>query len=344
MNEAIIFIASQPRAGSTMLQRMFAAHPDVVTMSEPWIMLHPLYAMKRQGIATEFNSQWAAGAVEDFVSRLPGGREAYRRAMCDAYGGLYRTHLAAVGKRVFVDKTPRYFLVLPELRWLFPEAPIILLLRHPLAVLVSMIHTWARDDISRLEPHRVDLIQGPAKLAVAAEHGSDIVVRYEQLLANPEEELRRLCVACGVEYRGTMVAYGKARQAAWSMGDPVNAHRKEAIDPQHADAWRMRLRDPMVWSLCRDYWAMLGQETTTRLGYSWEAGWGLLNETKPRGTKRPGQLERLLGVRSYRGVTGGMRLFATRRREIGLGAAVMGAARRGRRTLFRAPVEPTAWS
>ena len=41
-----IFIFSAPRSGSTLLQRVLAAHTQVATASEPWILLpllSPLY-------------------------------------------------------------------------------------------------------------------------------------------------------------------------------------------------------------------------------------------------------------------------------------------------------------
>ena len=80
--ENLIFILSQPRAGSTLLQRMLASHPEVHTLSEPWVMLHPLYALRTAGYQAEYNYRAAQEALRVFVEALPGGAEDYY--------GLYR--------------------------------------------------------------------------------------------------------------------------------------------------------------------------------------------------------------------------------------------------------------
>lgn len=39
--DGLVFVVSQQKCGSTMLQRMFGAPPDVRTVAEPWVMLTP---------------------------------------------------------------------------------------------------------------------------------------------------------------------------------------------------------------------------------------------------------------------------------------------------------------
>ena len=47
----LIFIISQPRSGSTLLQRVLAGHPDVATSAETWLMLHPVYESRKRGLS-----------------------------------------------------------------------------------------------------------------------------------------------------------------------------------------------------------------------------------------------------------------------------------------------------
>jgi hypothetical protein len=42
----LIFLISQPRAGSTLTQAILGSHRDIYTLSEPWLMLHPIYALR----------------------------------------------------------------------------------------------------------------------------------------------------------------------------------------------------------------------------------------------------------------------------------------------------------
>lgn len=45
----LIFLISQPRSGSTLLQKLIATSNQIDTLQEPWLMLHPLYALKDHG-------------------------------------------------------------------------------------------------------------------------------------------------------------------------------------------------------------------------------------------------------------------------------------------------------
>ena len=58
---------SQPRAGSTLLQRIIAGHPRVQTSAEPWLMLHPAYALEAAGHEAEYGASLAHAALVDFL-------------------------------------------------------------------------------------------------------------------------------------------------------------------------------------------------------------------------------------------------------------------------------------
>jgi len=53
-----------------MLQQILGAHSQVYTVADPWLMLHPIYVMRRSGIVTEFDSYWANIGLKDYLSTL----------------------------------------------------------------------------------------------------------------------------------------------------------------------------------------------------------------------------------------------------------------------------------
>src|SRR6516165_4829830 len=55
----LIFLFSQPRAGSTLLQRILGRHPDIHTVAEPWIMLPSFYVMRPDRCEAEYTTQGA---------------------------------------------------------------------------------------------------------------------------------------------------------------------------------------------------------------------------------------------------------------------------------------------
>ena len=48
------FIISQPRAGSTLLQRLLATHPQIQTIGEPWLAIPFVYALREKGVTAEY--------------------------------------------------------------------------------------------------------------------------------------------------------------------------------------------------------------------------------------------------------------------------------------------------
>ena len=81
LGNGLIFILSQPRSGSTMLQRMLAAHPDIHTTQEPWIALYPLFGLKEPYPDGRFNAKGERILRDAFLKELPGRREAYLTAL-----------------------------------------------------------------------------------------------------------------------------------------------------------------------------------------------------------------------------------------------------------------------
>ncbi len=153
-----VFLFSLPRSGSTLLQRMLATHPEVATTSEPWILLPQLYALRERGAVAEYGHRTAVRAIADFSDSLPGGRDDYLAEVRRSVTALYEQ--AAGEAAWFLDKTPRYHLVVDEIMALFPDARFVFLWRNPLAVAASMIESFGRGHWN-LDRYDVDLQRRP---------------------------------------------------------------------------------------------------------------------------------------------------------------------------------------
>jgi len=165
LGENLIFIISQPRSGSTLLQRILGGHPEIQTSAETWLLLHPTYALKKSGIETEYDSRFAAQGVEEFLINYTDGVEVYDDAIRQWANVIYGNALKKNSKIYFLDKTPRYFFIIPDLHRLFPKAKFIFLLRNPLAVLSSLLSTYVKDDWPVLSFFRHDLLHAPQLIA-----------------------------------------------------------------------------------------------------------------------------------------------------------------------------------
>lgn len=187
-----LFIFALPRSGSTLLQRQLAAHRKVSTVPEPWFLLPMLSALHKQGVTARYSHETAHVAISEMSDRLPGGEADYLEAVNLAAMQLYGK-LCAPGDQYFIDKTPRYHLVVDEIQRAFPQGRFVFLWRNPLAVVASIVNTWGHGKWCAGR-FGVDIYQGLENLTAAcsASKRRSLAVRYEDLVSDPEETLRRI--------------------------------------------------------------------------------------------------------------------------------------------------------
>lgn len=268
----LIFLISQPRAGSTLLQRILGSHSQVHTVAEPWIMLHPVYALREQGIQTEYSSVDARVGLKDFTSHLPEGEQNYYdaiRAMSDV---LYTKILEKSEKNYFLDKTPRYYFIINELRKIYPDANYIFLLRNPLAVLSSILKTWVKSDWQRLQLHKHDLFSAPRLLMEGINNLGDKsnVVHYENLVTNPEQVVSEICNKINLPFQKSILEYGKFAKPVGSMGDATGVEKYTHAVTDSLNKWITDLGSPESKLLAEVYLSFLGETLFNHMGYSFE--------------------------------------------------------------------------
>lgn len=283
MSTRIVFVASLPRSGSTLLQKMLSVSPDVASSAEPWIML-PFWGMRQvsAGRAVYFHHT-AANAINDFIGNIADGEAAYARAVGDFARPLYTA--AAAGKPVFLDKTPRYYLMLPQLRQALPEAQFVVLLRNPLAVLASICQTFNRGRFIWFE-YWLDWLEGHRCLAQAVREAgpNQQIVRYEHLVSAPAEVLPAICEGLSIQYTEDMVSGYQAAQLRGRMGDPTGIHRYQTVSGASVDKWQAFFDTAYRRKVAEKMLAMLDPRDLETLGYPLPA----LLEALHAGTPRKG--------------------------------------------------------
>jgi hypothetical protein len=264
-----LFIFALPRSGSTLLQRILAAHESVVTTAEPHVLLPLLAPLRGNGAYAEYRQAEVAGAIDDFCRALPHGVEDYHAAVRDFAMRLYR-HLANGDHRAryFLDKTPAYHFIVDEILRAFPAAKCIFLWRNPLAVAASCMESWnaGRWNLYR---HKVDHFQGLARLIAAFEANASraCAVRYEDLLQHPERETRRLCDYLGLTYDATMIERFDQVKLTGFYSDRTGAARYHRIDREPLEKWKREMCNPIRAAWCRRYIRWIGQRRLAVMGY-----------------------------------------------------------------------------
>jgi len=211
-----VFIISPPRSGSTLLFETLARAPDVYTIGgESHALIESIPALHLRHRDFRSNRLLAADATAEVATEL---RARFRNRSRNRDG-----HPPPVRFRL-LEKTPKNALRIPFLLQAFPEARFVYLHREPREVLASMIDAWMSGHFrTYLQlpgwPHPYwSLLLTPGWQALAGKPLPEIVagqwdsamrvmlddlealpgervstIRFDRLVANPDEAIRRLC-------------------------------------------------------------------------------------------------------------------------------------------------------
>jgi hypothetical protein len=238
-----VFIVGCPRSGTTLLQRLTNAHPELaVTHETRWIA--PWYE-NRVGVS-------AKGYVTpELVERLPDhGRFKTLKIAPDDLARMYRDSApvryaefvsmlfdrfaAHRGKRLAGDKSPAYVRSLPTLHALWPKAKFVHIIRDGRDVCLSVLdwqqgprqfRTWTEDPIT------TTAVWWDWNVRLGREAGRQLgaelyqELRYEALIDGAEEECTRLCSFLEIPYDGAMLRFHEGRMSGEPGLDAKKAWR-----------------------------------------------------------------------------------------------------------------------
>lgn len=240
----MVFLIGSPRSGSTLLQRMLGAHSCVFGCPEPHIITPLAHLGYFHSVEkAPYDHLRGVEAIRDFVKQLPAGEQDYLDA-CRAYTDtLYSRRLQGTGAHYFLDKTPAYALVLDFLARLYPEARYVVLTRHPVAIFCSFANSFFDGDYRAANDYNPILSRYVPAIArfLAAPPAHCHHVRYEQLVKNPDGQMRRMLEFLGLEFEEAVVEYGSRPQQEKGLGDPVSVDRHSRPMTKSVARWAREL-------------------------------------------------------------------------------------------------------
>jgi hypothetical protein len=238
-----VFFVGCPRSGTTLVQRLANAHPELAVAHETrWIVR---WYERRIGVT-------ARGFITpEFVELLPThGRfkalkikpdelvRAYRDCepvrYADFVSTLFDRFAARRGKRLAGDKSPAYVRSLPTLHALWPEARFVHIIRDGRDVCLSVLDwqqgvpgfpTWEEDPVT------TTAVWWDWNVRLGREAGQALgcdlycELRYEALIADPERECARLCRFLELPFDGSMLRFHEGRMRDDPRLDAKNAWR-----------------------------------------------------------------------------------------------------------------------
>jgi len=194
----IAFLVGFPRSGTTLLDRMLGAHPDIEVLEEK-----SLFSLLHQDWS-EPGTLEALANVED--EQIIDARNTYRQEMS--------RHRRQPQRSLVIDKLPLNLTYLFLIQRLFPQAPVIFLQRHPMDVCVSCY--FQAFELEASMAYFLDIEQTAqyydAVMQVAATSMDQVSnplhrLRYEDLVAEPQDRLAALLNFLDLEMHDSMLEY-----------------------------------------------------------------------------------------------------------------------------------------
>lgn len=245
MNKLII-VGGAPRSGTTLVQNILDSHSDVYGGPEFGIF-RSLIEMRRS-----MANMRVGGRLDDFLTS-----ERTDAALRSFFDQLISPLAAKAGAKAISEKTPGNAFVLADCLELFPDAVGVHVVRHPGAVVNSLMRVRARHvEQGKPIPERLESPQAmlrstldymKAGLKAAREHPDRVhVMRYESLVADPEAEVQWMCSKLGLPFEAEMLRPELVEHPAHSIvasGTPwyTEGEFVSSIDAGKADAWRTDL-------------------------------------------------------------------------------------------------------
>ncbi len=279
IQDSPIFVIGLPRSGTTLMRMMLSSHPRVAIAPETnflnsWMRIYGHLDPSRPRDFDLFWDKLTAGELFPSFGITPEGV----RARIDAGGdtgfrviftAICREYAARTDKVRWGEKTPRHAEHLDTLRRWYPEARILYMQRDPRAVTSSILaKNWPRS--SRFpHVHARRWRRSIRRVMPHAEQGHLMMVGYEDLVADGETVLRRICDFIGEDYHPDMLARSDAARYRLypdheeSLG---NLSVLKPLNPSSLYKWRNRLSPVQVAIIEHE-----SQPEMSELGYMPEA-------------------------------------------------------------------------
>lgn len=234
-----IFIFSLPRSGSTLLQRMFMGHSKISSVAEPHILLPLTYALKKETVLSLHNHYNTYNGCVDFVNNLPNKTDDYYSFLGEFVIKLYSS-VADVNTVYFIDKTPKYFWIIPEINKIFPHARFIFLFRNPLQICASMITTFDNNSFKRFSYMLSETQEGFGLLSKGYELIKDksVAVNYEELVSEPNKSIEKILSYLDLKYEKQIIDKIQDQNLKGKKGDPTGIKNYNKIETASLDKWK----------------------------------------------------------------------------------------------------------
>ena len=246
-----IFVVGFPRSGTTLLAGLLSAHSRLICGPETEFFTGLQIANQSNRLCQA--AKWPEAAADYLFSKV------HEKPIPDYYGisraeivsylkqrerscpaileSLTETYMMRQGKQRWVEKTPTHLICLRQVRRHYPNAPIVRIVRDPRDVALSLLNVpWGPSSFAAavLKWRYFDELSA----SFFETDRNSLTLRFEDVVTDPESELRKLCCFIGEEFETGMmdpsqsIAHTNPTKIPWKQ----NAGRQ--IDPGRVAIWQ----------------------------------------------------------------------------------------------------------
>ncbi len=247
-----IFIVGMDRSGTTLMSAFLDAHSRVAIAPETWFLSHWANPYRHadltnRAVLEDFLSQYMG---HDYFAHLGLNAESLRARIigppvptfASVFQEILRSYAERFGKPRHGEKTPHHYRNVSALMDWYPDARVIFMVRDPRAVYASFSktpfgHPWT-------DQHAREWRDCARLVRKSASDPRIYPVRYESLIARPEETLRGVCAFLDESYEPAMLDRSKLVHRLEGHDGWRLEHEKKAIAPistERLSAWKGEL-------------------------------------------------------------------------------------------------------
>lgn len=237
------FIIGVPRSGTTLLRLMLDSH-SLLCIPPETQFLSAIMKIENPSVEQTIHAISHCARWTDFGMTEEVLREPHPESAVDAVRRFYDTYSAKRGKNQWGDKTPQYGRIMHRIKVLLPDTYFIHLIRDGRDAYVSWRQTrWPTPSSVESGAKMWSSYIREVRQQVAAVRDY-CELRYEDLVTQPEECLRRVCYSIRLSFESSMLSY--FRHAKERMQELRSFRTKDGnvVDRETRLSWHQRLSEP----------------------------------------------------------------------------------------------------
>lgn len=256
----IFFIIGRPRSGTTLIRTLFDAHPNVKI---PWECQYIVNLYPKYGNISEWTKETLNSFYEDLLVQWQFRlwtvdkqilkeeileQEGYNdyATICKVVHNNFRSLYKKKELLYFGDKNPGYSIYISRLKKIFPEARFIYILRDYRDTYLSIKNVDFELPIVSTVTYKWKYFFKQALKAKAKFPDSVYILKYEDLVSEPELHFKLVCKFLGLPYNADVFEFYEKKDEVYKVLTTERARKNHAsllhpISRKRTNRWKKEL-------------------------------------------------------------------------------------------------------